>query len=147
MIDKPLDCIGIDTTKSALGKHDFKPLAVEHSTAYPKCPSASAGRGDEPVPDDGPYPPWMLDQFTGCGIDHLDTTKTYNLTGTHLKQLLQSYRRLYYRLHTREPGREYTAPATQDDSTRCPVCHWPLEKTMAEGCVPGNCSYRPHGKG
>ncbi len=30
---------------------------------------------------------------------------------------------------------------------RCPVCHWPLAKTAAEGCVIGNCSYRPSGKG
>jgi len=30
---------------------------------------------------------------------------------------------------------------------RCPECNWPLAKTVAEGCVIGNCSYRPHGKG
>lgn len=26
---------------------------------------------------------------------------------------------------------------------RCPICCWPLAATMEEGCVPGNCSYRP----
>jgi len=26
---------------------------------------------------------------------------------------------------------------------RCPICDWPLAATAAEGCVPGNCSYRP----
>lgn len=26
---------------------------------------------------------------------------------------------------------------------RCEVCDWPLAKTLAEGCVPGNCGYRP----
>jgi hypothetical protein len=26
---------------------------------------------------------------------------------------------------------------------RCEVCDWPLAATAAEGCVPGNCSYRP----
>lgn len=26
---------------------------------------------------------------------------------------------------------------------RCPICCWPLATTMEEGCVIGNCSYRP----
>ena len=26
---------------------------------------------------------------------------------------------------------------------RCPVCHWPLAKSVEEGCVIGNCSMRP----
>ena len=26
---------------------------------------------------------------------------------------------------------------------RCPICDWPLKATMIEGCVEGNCSYRP----
>lgn len=46
---------------------------------------------------------------------------------------------------TVSPGDETVAIA--DDAHRCPICHWPLAKTTAEGCVPGNCSYRPHGKG
>ncbi len=29
---------------------------------------------------------------------------------------------------------------------RCEVCDWPLASTASEGCVPGNCGYRPdHG--
>jgi hypothetical protein len=35
------------------------------------------------------------------------------------------------------------APLMQEP-VRCEVCDWPLAKTMEEGCVPGNCSYRPH---
>ena len=30
---------------------------------------------------------------------------------------------------------------------RCPVCNWPMKEKMEDGCIPGNCSYRPHGKG
>lgn len=26
---------------------------------------------------------------------------------------------------------------------RCPICDWPLKETVREGCVEGNCSYRP----
>lgn len=26
---------------------------------------------------------------------------------------------------------------------RCPVCDWPLASTLKDGCVPGNCAYRP----
>ena len=26
---------------------------------------------------------------------------------------------------------------------RCPRCDWPLAETMEQGCVPGNCCYRP----
>ena len=26
---------------------------------------------------------------------------------------------------------------------RCPICGWPMAKIAAEGCIPGNCSYRP----
>lgn len=29
------------------------------------------------------------------------------------------------------------------DIARCPICCWPLAATMEQGCVPGNCSYRP----
>jgi hypothetical protein len=32
---------------------------------------------------------------------------------------------------------------TVEEPARCPVCDWPLAATVAEGCVPGNCSYRP----
>jgi hypothetical protein len=42
-------------------------------------------------------------------------------------------------------SREYEEQESNPD--RCPVCHWTLAKTAADGCVPGNCSYRPHGKG
>jgi hypothetical protein len=35
-------------------------------------------------------------------------------------------------------------PAIGSDITpRCEVCDWPLASCMAQGCVPGNCSYRP----
>ena len=31
-------------------------------------------------------------------------------------------------------------------TNRCPICEWPMAKSAHEGCVPGNCSYRPeHG--
>lgn len=30
------------------------------------------------------------------------------------------------------------------DSGRCIKCGWPLEDSPDKGCVPGNCSYRPH---
>lgn len=33
--------------------------------------------------------------------------------------------------------------AGQNQTTRCPVCDWPMAATVQEGCVPGNCSYRP----
>lgn len=26
---------------------------------------------------------------------------------------------------------------------RCEICDWPLAATRDDGCVPGNCSYRP----
>ena len=26
---------------------------------------------------------------------------------------------------------------------RCPICDWPMAKSPEEGCVPGDCSYRP----
>lgn len=26
---------------------------------------------------------------------------------------------------------------------RCPICCWPLAATREDGCVPGDCSYRP----
>lgn len=26
---------------------------------------------------------------------------------------------------------------------RCPICDWPLANSVDEGCIPGNCSYRP----
>lgn len=26
---------------------------------------------------------------------------------------------------------------------RCPICRWPLAPRMEDGCIPGNCSYRP----
>lgn len=29
------------------------------------------------------------------------------------------------------------------DGRRCPICEWPLARSAAEGCVIGNCSYRP----
>ena len=31
----------------------------------------------------------------------------------------------------------------RDREDRCPRCGWPLAKSIREGCVPGNCSYRP----
>jgi hypothetical protein len=40
------------------------------------------------------FPVWMLEEWTDCGIDNLDPAKSYNVTGTHLKQILQAYRRL-----------------------------------------------------
>ena len=30
-----------------------------------------------------------------------------------------------------------------DDVKRCRVCDWPLRERMEDGCVEGNCSYRP----
>lgn len=30
-----------------------------------------------------------------------------------------------------------------DDTPRCERCQWPLAARMEDGCVPGNCSYRP----
>jgi len=30
-----------------------------------------------------------------------------------------------------------------DPIERCPVCNWPMAASLAEGCVPGNCSQRP----
>ncbi len=56
---------------------------------------AQAGEISDVVPDEGPFPPSMLDQFAGCRVDDLDTNISYNLTGTHLKQFFQSYRMLY----------------------------------------------------
>ncbi|HEY7767369.1 hypothetical protein [Longimicrobium sp.] len=29
------------------------------------------------------------------------------------------------------------------EADRCPVCGWTLAATRSEGCVPGDCSYRP----
>lgn len=26
---------------------------------------------------------------------------------------------------------------------RCAICDWPIAKSREEGCVPGDCSYRP----
>lgn len=26
---------------------------------------------------------------------------------------------------------------------RCPICDWPLHERQEDGCVEGNCSYRP----
>lgn len=31
----------------------------------------------------------------------------------------------------------------QDGVDRCEVCGWPLTRTAADGCMPGNCSQRP----
>jgi hypothetical protein len=31
----------------------------------------------------------------------------------------------------------------QYDPKRCFICGWPLATSQEEGCVPGNCSYRP----
>jgi hypothetical protein len=36
---------------------------------------------------------------------------------------------------------------TAPDVARCTVCRWPLAESMEQGCVPGNCSYRPRTKG
>ena len=30
-----------------------------------------------------------------------------------------------------------------EPESRCPICDWPIKKTIQEGCVPGNCSFRP----
>ena len=38
-------------------------------------------------------------------------------------------------------ARSYAWRQTAKD--RCPVCDWPMATMAAEGCVPGNCSYRP----
>jgi hypothetical protein len=29
------------------------------------------------------------------------------------------------------------------DSPRCPICDWPMVEDAKDGCVPGNCAYRP----
>lgn len=31
-----------------------------------------------------------------------------------------------------------------EESRKCPVCDWTFAKSANEGCVPGNCSYRPY---
>ena len=36
------------------------------------------------------YPVWMIEQWCGGSIDSLEDGKTYNVTGTHLRQILQS---------------------------------------------------------
>lgn len=28
-------------------------------------------------------------------------------------------------------------------SERCPICDWPMASRREDGCVPGDCSYRP----
>lgn len=34
---------------------------------------------------------------------------------------------------------------TPDSVThRCPICDWPFALTCEQGCVPGDCSYRPN---
>ena len=38
------------------------------------------------------YPVEWLENWTGCGIDNLDAKTSYNVTGTHLKEILQAYR-------------------------------------------------------
>lgn len=30
-----------------------------------------------------------------------------------------------------------------DMNDRCPICDWPFAATAKDGCVPGNCCYRP----
>ena len=30
-----------------------------------------------------------------------------------------------------------------EPEARCQICDWPIKKTIQEGCVPGNCSFRP----
>lgn len=30
-----------------------------------------------------------------------------------------------------------------DEPKRCEICGWTLAKSVDDGCVPGNCSYRP----
>jgi len=30
-----------------------------------------------------------------------------------------------------------------DTTLRCRICDWPLAKSQAEGCIEGDCSYRP----
>jgi len=30
-----------------------------------------------------------------------------------------------------------------DGTKRCEICDWPLATRIEDGCVPGNCSYRP----
>jgi hypothetical protein len=39
--------------------------------------------------------------------------------------------------------RQHRLEAAVTERQRCPVCDWPMAETQAEGCVPGDCSYRP----
>ena len=49
-------------------------------------------------------------------------------------------------LSTTEPApRDRSAPGEtwQPDPQRCPICEWPYAAERKDGCVPGDCSYRP----
>lgn len=28
-------------------------------------------------------------------------------------------------------------------TTRCPICEWPMAERREDGCVPGDCAFRP----
>lgn len=62
---------------------------------------------DQPDECAGVYSPEFLEQylFGGKAIDHLVDGGTYNLTGTHLKDILQGYRKLW---NAKAPEREYS---------------------------------------
>jgi hypothetical protein len=34
-------------------------------------------------------------------------------------------------------------PQPAPEVAHCPICDWPMTDSVKEGCVPGNCSYRP----
>jgi len=40
-------------------------------------------------------------------------------------------------------GERYQHTCGRARPVRCSVCGWPMAATVQEGCVPGNCSYRP----
>jgi hypothetical protein len=41
------------------------------------------------------------------------------------------------------PWMRVAAAEIEVGKDRCPICAWPLAATMEQGCVIGNCSYRP----
>jgi hypothetical protein len=77
----------------------------------------------ETIPDEGPFPPSLLDDFVSCPVDELDTKISYNITGTHLKQFFQSYRMLYrdWTIKRKRSPDRHSPPASNSTLNRCPV--------------------------
>jgi hypothetical protein len=51
---------------------------------------------------------------------------------------------LHFWLWEQEPDRRPMTDSPEPE--RCEVCGWPLADSVANGCVPGNCSMRPRPK-